>query len=99
MKRSRQPHQPDERVRRTRYQLGQAMINLLQEKPFDLITVREVLDRACVRRSTFYSHFRGKNDLLLSQFEEGLEMWAMLLSKSNERSIRVAPVTEFFAHA
>jgi AcrR family transcriptional regulator len=52
-----------------------------------------------VGRSTFYVHFRGKNDLLLSQFEEGLEMWSTLLSKNHERSTRVAPVAEFFAHA
>jgi len=99
MKRSRQPRQPDERVRRTRYQLGQAMFKLIQEKPLDRITVQDVLDRAGVGRSTFYVHFRSKNDLLLSQFEEGLEMWSTLLSKNHETSTRVAPVAEFFGHA
>jgi AcrR family transcriptional regulator len=99
MKRSRQPRQPDERVRRTRYQLGQALIKLIQEKSLDRITVQEVLDCAGVSRSTFYVHFRGKDDLLLSQFEAGLEMWSTLLSKNHERSVRVAPVAEFFAHA
>jgi AcrR family transcriptional regulator len=99
MKQDQHPRQPDHRVRRTRYQLGQALIKLIQEKRLDQITVQEVLDRAGVGRSTFYVHFRSKNDLLLSQFEEGLEMWSTLLSKNHERSTRVAPVAEFFAHA
>jgi len=90
---------PDQRIRRTRYQLGQAMIKLIQEKSLDQITTQELLDRAGVGRSTFYVHFRSKNDLLLTQFEEGLEMWSTLLSKNHERSTRVAPVAEFFAHA
>ena len=75
------------------------MIKLIQEKPLDQVTVQEVLDRAGVGRSTFYVHFRSKNDLLLSQFEEGLEMWSTLLSKNHERSTRVVPVAEFFPHA
>jgi AcrR family transcriptional regulator len=74
------------------------MIRLIQEKPLDEITIQELLERAGVGRSTFYVHFRSKNDLLLSQFEDGLETWSTLLSKNNESSIRVAPVAEFFAH-
>jgi AcrR family transcriptional regulator len=47
----------DARVRRTRDALGDALIALMQEKPFDTITVQDVLDRAHVSRSTFYSHY------------------------------------------
>src|SRR5260370_18916551 len=36
----------DARVQRTRDALGDALIALMQEKPFNLITVQEVLDRA-----------------------------------------------------
>lgn len=88
----------DERIRRTHQRLGSALVQLITEKPIDDITVQEVLDRAKVGRSTFYLHFRDKNDLLLSQLEDGLEMWATALSKSQEKSRRVAPVAEFFAH-
>jgi AcrR family transcriptional regulator len=38
----------DARVRRTRDRLGDAMVDLIQEKPFDSITVQDVLDRAGV---------------------------------------------------
>src|SRR3984957_20249914 len=89
---------PDRRIERTRNRLGNALIALLQEKPIDEVTVREVLDRAKVGRSTFYVHYRDKDDLFLSQLEEGLQMWSNILSVKQEKSRRVTPVTEFFAH-
>lgn len=57
-----------------------------------------MLDRAKVGRSTFYLHYQDKNDLLVSQMEHGLEMWSIILFNCNEKSRRLARVTEFFAH-
>ena len=62
------------------------------------MTVQEVLDRSSVGRSTFYLHFRDKNDLLLSQLEKFLETMSASLSVRREVSHRVAPVAELFAH-
>ena len=64
----------DLRIRRTRERLGAALIALIEEKTVDNVSVREVLDRAQVGRSTFYLHYQDKNDLLVSQMENGLEM-------------------------
>lgn len=89
---------PDRRIERTRNRLGNALIALIQEKPIDEVTVREVLHRAGVGRSTFYVHYRDKDDLFLSELEQGLEMWSTTLSRQQEISNRVAPVAEFFAH-
>jgi len=95
-------HQPkqktDRRVLRTRNRLGDALIALMQEKPFDAITVQEVLDRAGVSRSTFYVHYRDKDDLFLSDADEFLEAISTMLSRREDKSNRVAPVREFFAH-
>src|SRR5437868_2657521 len=88
----------DPRVLRTRDRLGDALVALMQEKPFDAITVQEVLDRAGVSRSTFYVHYRDKDDLFFSDADEFLESMAMMLSRRKEKSERVAPVREFFAH-
>ena len=86
------------RVRRTRDALGDALVALIQEKPFDTITVKEVLARAGVSRSTFYAHFSDKEDLFMSDADEFFEFLATVLSKHGDKSDRVAPVKELFAH-
>jgi len=88
----------DRRVRRTRDALGDALLALIQEKPFDAITVQEVLDRADIGRSTFYAHYRDKDDLFLSDLEEFFEVMSTLLLRRAEDSNRVAPVRELFTH-
>lgn len=56
----------DRRVKRTHDVLHQALISLMIEKGYEAITVQEILDRANVGRSTFYTHYVGKQDLLRS---------------------------------
>jgi AcrR family transcriptional regulator len=60
----------DRRVRRTRESLHKALISLALEKQYDSITVQEVLDRADVGRSTFYTHFQSMDELLISGMQE-----------------------------
>jgi AcrR family transcriptional regulator len=88
----------DLRVQRTRNRLGEALVELLVQKPFDDITVQEVLDRAEVSRSTFYTHYRDKNDLFLSDVDQFFEGMATALSRFEDKSERLAPVQELFAH-
>lgn len=88
----------DRRIRRTRDTLGDALVELMQEKPFDNITVQEVLDRADVSRTTFYTHYRDKDDLFLSDVEDFLEGMSTLLTRKGASQKRVAPVRELFTH-
>jgi AcrR family transcriptional regulator len=88
----------DARVRRTRDALGDALMALMQENPFDTITVQDVLDRANVSRSTFYMHYSDKDDLLMSDAEEFFELISTALSQHGDKSDRVFPVQEFFTH-
>jgi AcrR family transcriptional regulator len=92
------PRKPDARVQRTRDQLGYALLQLIVEKPVNDVTVQDVLDRAGVGRSTFYLHYRDKDDLLVSQLEMFLEFMSTVLSVRNDKSSRVAPVAEMFEH-
>ena len=55
----------DLRVQRTYKLLGDAFVSLLREKNFNQLTVREICDRAMVRRTTFYQHFKDKQDFLV----------------------------------
>ncbi len=65
------PHRPIQKSRRL---LHQALISLIQEKKYEAITVQRILDRAGVGRSTFYMHFRDKDELLIMGFEHLREM-------------------------
>ena len=58
----------DRRVRRTQELLHRALISLALEKNYDSITIQEILDRADIGRSTFYAHFKGRDELLISVF-------------------------------
>lgn len=88
----------DRRVLRTRDMLGDALVALMQEKNFDEITVQEVLDRAGVARSTFYVHYRDKDDLFLSDVEDFLEWVSSALKLQGASTKRLLPVREFFTH-
>jgi AcrR family transcriptional regulator len=59
----------DRRVRRTRHLLRHALTSLILEKGYDHVTVLDICDRADVGSSTFYAHFRDKEELLLSGFD------------------------------
>lgn len=88
----------DRRVLHTRDALGDALVQLMHEKPFETITVQHVLDRAGIGRSTFYTHYRDKDDLFMSDVEEFWEGMSTLVSRRGETSDRVAAVTELFGH-
>lgn len=68
----------DRRVRRTKSRLKTAILELVREKSYGRITIREITDRADVGRSTFYSHFDSKEDLLFSGFDD----WLLSLASS-----------------
>ena len=54
----------DLRIRRTHKLLADALLTLMNQKPFEKITVRDICDTAMIHRSTFYTHFTDKYALL-----------------------------------
>ena len=79
----------DRRVQKTRRLLIQALGSLLPEKRYDAIVVQDILERANVGRSTFYTHFRDKDDLLQSAVRDVLRVTMPEGSPSARRSERV----------
>ena len=59
----------DRRIRRTRRLLSMALTELILEKGFDDVTIRDITERADVAYATFFRHYDGKTDLLIEQLE------------------------------
>jgi AcrR family transcriptional regulator len=66
-------HAIDRRVQRTHSLLRDALVTLIHEKSYDSIAVKEILERANVGRSAFYTHFRDKDALLASGIDDVLQ--------------------------
>ena len=49
--------------------MNQALIELLNKKDFEYITIKEICKKAGVNRSTFYLHYETINDLLVECIE------------------------------
>ncbi len=57
-------HPPiDRRVARTRGLLQHAFLALIVKKGYEAVTIQDICEEADVGRSTFYSHYTGKDDL------------------------------------
>jgi AcrR family transcriptional regulator len=54
----------DRRIAKTRLALRDALLSLLADRGWDELNIQEICDRANVGRSTFYIHYRSKEDLL-----------------------------------
>lgn len=59
----------DARIIRTKRDLANALEELLQERNFDELSVKDITDRAMISKNTFYNNFEDKNELLNFLFE------------------------------
>ncbi|MBR0193901.1 MAG: TetR/AcrR family transcriptional regulator [Bacilli bacterium] len=56
----------DKRSEKTVNAIYEAFAKLINEKDYDEITIQDLLDKANISRSTFYAHYKTKDELLLS---------------------------------
>src|SRR5688572_3412972 len=84
----------DRRVQKTRKLLQDALIELVAEKGYEAVTIREILDKANVGRSTFYAHFQDKDQLLhsiLDHLDELFEQHKKRLFEATKNSKNANP--------
>jgi len=53
----------DKRQQKTRLALYKAFEQVLKEKDYEEISIEDILEKSKVSRSTFYAHFKSKDDL------------------------------------
>ena len=77
------------RLTRTRPILCGALLSLLEERPFEQLTVREITAKADIGYATFFRHYPDKeallNDLAASQISDLLAMTLPILNNADTR--------------
>lgn len=56
----------DKRILQTKIAVKKAFVELLDQKPIEKITVKEICSKAGITRGTFYAHYENEYDLLKS---------------------------------
>jgi AcrR family transcriptional regulator len=79
---------PDVRVRRTRTLLRNALVDLIEERGFDRVTVGEITARAMVSRAAFYRNYRDKYQLVEQIFDEAMAEMVGTVGADDTRSPR-----------
>ena len=69
----------DKRVRRTRRIIRDALVELMERKPVERITVTELCALADINRNTFYAHYASPEDVLHEIDAEMMEELSVLL--------------------
>lgn len=67
---SKKKQKMDPRVMRTRQLLRDALVELMEERGYEKITVQDITERATLNRATFYLHYSDKLDLLYQSTKE-----------------------------
>jgi AcrR family transcriptional regulator len=87
----------DRRSRRTRHLVHSAFRELLLEKRYEAITVRDILHRAGIGSSTFYAHYYDKEDVQTELIEQLLEQLLPSIAWQSAEG-RILPSLAIFRH-
>ena len=71
----------------TALRFDKAFLSLIEKKPFEYITIREICEEAGVNRSTFYLHYENTGDLLREATTYVLDDFASRFSMDAEGEI------------
>lgn len=59
---------------RSKKLITDALVELLDEKPLEKITVTDIVRKADINRGTFYAHYANVNDVVTSMFQNAFEV-------------------------
>lgn len=77
---------------RSRRLINQAFMELLKEKPFEKITVTDIVKRADINRSTFYAHYPDVRGLVEALMDDAVNRSISLVSDLNFQEFFADPM-------
>jgi AcrR family transcriptional regulator len=90
----------DRRITRTRAQLRDSLWELILTQGYDAITISDITDNANLGRTTFYLHYKDKDDLLTQSIDEVAAELVQRLDAFQPGVGKLKPATELiFEHA
>lgn len=85
----------DKRIERTRLALRNAFFELVLSTPYSRITIADIIAKADVGRSTFYEHYKNKDDLLYASLQWPMTVLASALLPAG-KALDVTGILEHF---
>jgi AcrR family transcriptional regulator len=80
----------DRRIERTKTLLRDALLELIVEKGYNAVSIQDIVDRANVARTTFYLHYKDKDELLFKSmiaiYDELASNWMPLMRQQLEEN-------------
>lgn len=92
------------RAEHTKERIHQALLDLLQEKPYEIISMSEIAQKAACSRVTVHRHYGSKDNLLLDCYEETVEavkedlLYSQDLADKSASELAYANIVVFYTH-
>lgn len=77
---------------RSRRLINQAFLELLREKPFEKITVTDIVRRADINRSTFYAHYPDVRGLVEALMDQAVNQSVSLVANLSFEELFLDPI-------
>lgn len=76
-----------EQARETREKIYQSALELINEKGFPNVSIKEITDRAGISSGSFYSYFDSKEDLIFYTFSESDAIYQQAYERNKEKDV------------
>jgi AcrR family transcriptional regulator len=87
------PSRHERRRLQTRKRLIKSTLDLVLEKGFESISIQDITDRADLGRGTFYIHFKDKEDVVWTAFQD---LFQELEREAHQQLDRRMPQVEYY---
>ncbi|MDR0442105.1 MAG: TetR/AcrR family transcriptional regulator [Treponema sp.] len=76
---------PNRQVQRTCSWILEAILLLIDEKPYDKITVSDIINKAGIARQTFYRNYKDKDEVVMRYFSNIFNNEMLIVESNSEK--------------